>query len=150
MSDCIQNCRLCDKLILSTAINFDSENNQVVVALPENSYGNCQKYCIVLAQNIPTSATINSQVVFSIGSNATRYAFVNKDCTPIFASQIRTRRIYPTRVNTAVNTGVFKYIGSCCLPSNAITTINSIPIATQTLTTVENVVNVKNVSANSK
>lgn len=133
MSDCIRDCKLCDKFILSTAINFDSANNQVIVALPANAYGNCQKYCIVLAQSIPTSARINSTVVFTIGNNPTRYPFVNRDCTPIYASQVRTRRIYPTRVNTAVNTGVFKYIGRCPLPCNTITTVNSLPI-TQTTT----------------
>ena len=132
MSECIRNCRLCDKFILSTAINYDATTNTIIVGLPENSYSNGCKYCIVLAQSIPTSATINAQVVFSIGSNPIQYPFVNCDCTPIYASQIRTRRIYPTRVNTAVGTGVFKYIGKCCLPSNATTTVNSIPIQTPT------------------
>lgn len=134
MSECIRDCRLCDKLILSTAINYDSANNQVIVALPANSYGNCQKYCIVLAQSLPTAARINAQVVFTIGTNATRYPFLNKDCTPIYATQLRTRRVYNTRVNTAVNAGVFKYIGKCCLPSNAITVSNSLPTGT-TVTT---------------
>lgn len=125
--ECIRSCRLCDKLILSTAINYDSDTNQVIVALPANCYANCQKYCIVLAQSLPTSATIDAQVVFTIGNNATRYPFVNKDCTPIYATQLRTRRVYNTRVNTAVNTGVFKYIGNCCLPSRTITVSNSLP-----------------------
>lgn len=135
MSECIRDCRLCDKLILSTAINYDSANNQVIVALPANSYGNCQKYCIVLAQSLPTAARINAQVVFTIGTNATRYPFLNKDCTPIYATQLRTRRVYNTRVNTAVNAGVFKYIGKCCLPSNAITVSNSLPTGTTVTTT---------------
>lgn len=130
--ECIKNCRLCDKLILSTAINYDSTTNQVIVALPANSYGNCQKYCIVLAQSLPTASRINAQVVFTIGTNATRYPFVNKDCTPIYATQLRTRRVYNTRVNTAVNTGVFKYIGNCCLPSATITVSNSLPTGTTT------------------
>lgn len=130
MSECIRNCKLCNKLILSTAINYDATTNTVIVGLPENSYGNCCKYCIVLAQSIPSSATINAPVVFSIGTDPTQYPFVNCDCTPVYASQIRTRRIYPTRVNTAVNTGVFKYIGKCKLPCNATTTVQSIPIPT--------------------
>ena len=142
MSECIdRNCRLCDKLILSTAINFDSTANQVIVALPANCYGNCQKFCIVLAQSIPTTATINSQVVFTIGTNPTRYPFLNKDCTPIYASQIKTRRVYQTRVNTAINSGIFKYIGKCCLPSSAVTVTNSLPTtATTTVATPANVV----------
>ena len=135
MSECIRNCKLCNKLILSTAINYDATTNTVIVDLPQGSYNNCERYCIVLVQSIPTSATINAQVVFSIGGGATQYPFVNCDCTPVYASQIRTRRIYSTRVNTAVGTGVFKYIGRCCLPNNTITTINSIPVQTTTSTT---------------
>ena len=125
MSECVQNCRLCDKFILSQAITFDGTN--LVVNLPDGSYGNCQKYCIVLAQAIPTATTINAPVVFTIGTGTTLYPFLNCDCTPILASQVRTRRLYSTRVNTSVNTGVFKYIGKCKLPSNATTVIQSLP-----------------------
>lgn len=128
MSECIKNCRLCNKMILSQSITFTGGN--LVVDLPANSYGNCQKYCIVFAQTIPDTATINAPVVFTINGGTTQYPFVNQDCTPIYASQVRTRRIYPTRVNTAVNTGVFKYIGKCCLPSNATAVANSIPAET--------------------
>lgn len=127
MSECIRNCRLCDRFIISTAITFDGTN--LVVNLPENAYQNCYKYCIVLAQSIPEETTINAPVVFTIGTGTTLYPFLNCDCTPIYASQVRTRRIYPTRVNTAVDTGVFKYVGNCRLPSNATTTIQSIPVA---------------------
>lgn len=127
MSECIRNCRLCDRFIISTAITFDGTN--LVVNLPENAYQNCYKYCIVLAQSIPETTTINAPVVFTIGTGTTLYPFLNCDCTPIYASQVRTRRIYPTRVNTAVDTGVFKYIGNCKLPSNATTAIQSIPVA---------------------
>ena len=126
MSECVQNCRLCDKFILSQTITFDGTN--LVVNLPTGSYANCQKYCIVFAQAIPETTTINAPVVFSIGDGTTLYPFLNCDCTPIYASQVRTRRLYSTRVNTAVDTGVFKYIGKCKLPSNATTTIQSLPV----------------------
>ena len=132
MSNCINNCSLCRKLIISQAINFDATTNTLIIDLPQRNYNNCENYCIVLVQSIPTSATINAPVVFSIGGGATQYPFVNCDCTPILASQIRTRRKYKTKVSTAVNTGVFKYIGNCCLPSNSTTTIQSIPIPTTT------------------
>ncbi|MCI8276843.1 MAG: hypothetical protein HFJ46_02800 [Clostridia bacterium] len=129
MSDCIKNCKLCDKMILSQAITFTGGN--LVVDLPARAYENRTKYCIVFAQTIPTTATINAPVVFTINGGTTQYPFVNKDCTPIYASQVRTRRIYPSRVNTAVNTaGVFKYVGDCCLPSNATTVATSIPAET--------------------
>ena len=142
--ECVQNCRLCNKFILSQSIVYNSTVNQLIVDLPAGAYSNCQKYCIVLAQSIPADTTINAQVVFTIGGDQTvGYPFLNQDCTPIYASEIRTRRVYPTRVNTAVNQGVFKYIGKNCLPSNATTILNSIPVNTTAVTTL----NIKNEKA---
>lgn len=115
--ECTRNCKLCDNLVLSTAINYDTATNTVIVGLPANTFGNCQKYCIVLAQTIPEAATINSQVVFTVGTNPTQYPFLNKNCIPVYATQIRTRRIYPVKVSTTINEGVFKYVGNCPLPS---------------------------------
>ena len=126
MSNCIKNCRLCDRFILSSAVNFDTATNTLIIDLPSNSYGNCEKYCIVIAQAIPEPTTINATVVFTIGGGTTQYPFVNCDCTPVYASQVRTRRIYQTKVNTAVDTAVFKYVGNCPLPSNATTVVNSL------------------------
>lgn len=134
--ECVKNCRLCDKFILSQSIVYNATVNQLIVDLPAGSYGNCQKYCIVLAQSIPTETTINAQVVFTIGGDATvGYPFLNKNCTPIYASQVRTRRLYPTRVSTSVGSGVFKYIGNCGLPSNATTVNTAIPVTTATTAT---------------
>lgn len=132
MSECIKNCRLCDKFILSQGITFDGTS--LIIDLPVGSYGNCQKYCIVTAQVIPEATTINAPVVFTIDGGTTQYPFLNKDCTPIYASQLRTRRLYSTRVNTAIDTGVFKYIGNCCLPPNSANSINAIPVTTATTT----------------
>lgn len=130
--NCVRNCKLCSKLILSQSITFTADT--LVVNLPANSYGNCKEYCIVLAQSLPAETTINAPVVFTIGDGTTTYPFVNCDCTPILASQVRTRRLYKARVNTAVNAGVFKYIGDCPLPSNSTTLINSLPVEDTTTT----------------
>lgn len=135
--ECVKNCKLCNKFILSQSITFSGGN--LVVNLPQNVYDNCQKYCIVLAQSIPATTTINAPVVFTIGTGTTQYPFVNCDCTPVLASQVRTRRVYPTRVNTAVNSGVFKYIGKCPLPCRATVAAGSIPTSTTTASTVATV-----------
>lgn len=137
MSNCInKNCRLCNKLILSQSITFTDDT--LVINLPTNNYGNCCTYCIVLAQSIPDTTTINAPVVFTIGTGTTTYPFVNCDCTPIYASQVRTRTKYKVKVNTAVNDGVFKYIGKCCLPNNATTIAQSIPVTEETTTVSTN------------
>ena len=138
MSDCINNCKVCPRLIFSNAINFDSTTNTLIVDLPQRNYNNCENYCIVLVQSIPTSATINAPIVFSIGGGSTQYPFLNCDCTPILASQIRTRRKYKVRVSTSIGSGVFKYIGKCCLPSNSTTVIQSIPVTTPAPATATN------------
>lgn len=135
--ECAKNCKLCNKFILSQSITFSGGN--LVVNLPQNVYSNCQKYCIVLAQSIPTTTTVNAPVVFTIDTGTTQYPFVNYDCTPVLASQVRTRRVYPTRVNTAVNSGVFKYIGKCPLPCRATVAAGSIPTSTTTASTVTTV-----------
>ena len=122
----MSNCKLCSRSIISQAITFDGTN--LVVNLPTNNYGNKQKYCIILAQSIPDTTTINAPVVFTIGTGTVQYPFVNNDCTPILASQVRTRRVYRTKVNTGVNDGVFKYVGDCCLPSYSTTVVDSIPV----------------------
>ena len=134
MSNCINsNCKLCRKIVLSQSITFNAGTNTLIVDLPAQSYGNNCTYCIILAQPIPNTATINAQVVFTIGGvTATTYPFLNCDCTPILASQVRTRTRYKTRVSTAVGTGVFKYIGDCKLPCKASVNAQSIPHPTTT------------------
>ena len=126
MSECVKNCKLCDRFILSQAVTFATDT--LTINLPAGSYGNDCKYCIVIAQPIPDETTIIAPVVFTIGDDATTtYPFVNCDCTPILASQVRTRRLYSTRVNTSVGTGVFKYIGKCKLPCPGGTVLGSLP-----------------------
>ena len=44
--------------MLSTAIAFTGGN--LVVTIPEGSYNNGEKYCIVLAQSIPNTTTITA------------------------------------------------------------------------------------------
>ena len=128
MSECVRtNCKLCPNFIISSAINFDGTS--LIVDLPANAYGNNCKYCIVLAQTIPVTTTINAPVVFTIGGGTIQYPFLNCDCTPVYASQVRTRTKYATRVNTAVETGAFKYVGKCKLPSNATTLAQSLPVS---------------------
>ena len=126
--NCSNGCKLCKRLAISQSISFNAAVNQLIVDLPANSYGDCEQYCIVFAQNIPTDATLDAQVVFTIGGDQTvGYPFLNKDCSPMYASQIRTRRIYPTKVVTNLGSGSFKYVGNCCIPSKDFTTRNSIP-----------------------
>lgn len=117
-------CQLCRRLIISQAITFTDGN--LVVNLPDGSYSNGEKYCIVLAQSIPTAATINAPVVFTIGTGTTQFPLTNRCCAPVTACGVRTRTKYSTNVITSATGGTFRMIGKpCCSPSNDLTAINA-------------------------
>ena len=120
---------LCERLILSQAVTF-SDNN-LIINIPAGSYADGEKYCIIIAQPIPTTTTIAANVVITIGTDTTTYPLLNCDCTNVKACQLKTRYRYSTIVHTDVQSGVFKLTGkagckSCCQ------NIDSLPIPTTT------------------
>lgn len=120
---CKPSCQLCDKLVISTAVTVITvdETDTLVIDLPVRTYGDSCKYCIIIAQTIPATATINMPVAFSIGGDTTTvYPFVRCDCSQVTACAIRTRTRYSTRVSTNAIGGVFKSLGglSCCPQNN--------------------------------
>lgn len=116
-------CRLCDKLVISSAVNFGA--GVLNINLPAGAYENDNKYCIVVAQAIPASTTINAPVVISIGTGTQTYPLVKSDCAPVTACGIRTRTRYSVCVSTTPTGGVFKMLGRpCCAPNNDLRSIN--------------------------
>lgn len=128
---CKNVCRMCNKLVISQAINF--ADNTLIVDLPAGSYQDGCKYCIILAQTIPQTATIGSNVVFTIGGGTVQYQLVNRCCRPVTACGVRTRTKYSVVVQTTATSGVFKMLGNpACSPSNNLTAINgTTPTITQ-------------------
>lgn len=128
---CKPSCRLCDNLIISqsvTVITVDGTDT-LVIDLPQRTYTDCHKYCIVIAQAIPATATINMPVAFSIGGvTTTVYPFTRCNCSQVTACGIRTRTRYSTVVSTTATGGVFRSLGgiSCCPNNN----LESLPIPT--------------------
>ena len=121
---CKNVCRLCDRLIISTAVTFTAGTG-LVITIPEGAYNDGQKYCIVVAQAIPTATTINAPVFIQIGAGTELYALDKCDCTQATACSIRTRTKYATRVETSATTGVFKLLGNiACAPNNNLVAID--------------------------
>lgn len=120
---CKNICRLCDKLIISTAVAFTGGN--LVITIPDGSYQNGEKYCIVVAQAIPTTTTINAPVVVQIGTGTELYPLTKCNCAQATACSIRTRTKYSTRVSTTPTGGTFRLLGNpACAPNNNLTAIN--------------------------
>ena len=126
---CKNVCRLCDNLIISTAVTFTAGTG-LVITIPEGSYNDGGKYCIVVAQTIPDATTITAPVFIQIGAGTELYALDKCDCTQATACSIRTRTKYATRVETSATTGVFKLLGNiACAPNNNLTAIDGTAVA---------------------
>lgn len=123
MSNCKPVCKLCDRLIISQAVTFTGGN--LVINLPAGSYGDNCKFCIIIAQSIPATTTINAPVVITIGTGTQQYPLTRRDCSQVTACAIRTRTKYCTCVSTSATTGVFKLLGNACpCPTNNLRSIN--------------------------
>ena len=128
---CNNVCKLCSNLIISEAINFDPTTNSLDITIPNSCYRNCQKVCIVVAQTIPASTTINALVYIVV--NGTRFPLQRFDCSQAVATEIRTRTKYSTRVVTNTVNGAFRLLGrtyACCPES-----LQTLPIPTTTTPT---------------
>lgn len=120
---CKNVCKLCEKLIISQAVTFTSDT--LIINIPAGSYGNDEKYCLVVAQAIPNATTINAPVVITIGTGTQSYPLLRCDCAQATACNIRTRTKYSTRVVTTATGGSFRLLGkTCCAPNNALRSIN--------------------------
>ena len=120
---CKNICKLCRRLIISTAVEFTGGN--LVITIPEGSYRNGEKYCIVVAQAIPDTTTINAPVVIQIGDGEVLYPLTKCNCAQATACSIRTRTKYSTRVSTTPTGGTFRLLGNpAYAPNNNLTAIN--------------------------
>lgn len=116
-------CRLCDHLVISAAVTFTGGN--LVINLPAGSYMNGEKYCIVVAQSIPDTTTINAPIVVTIGTGTELYPLTGRNCAQLTACAIRTRTRYSTVVSTNGTGGTFRLLGNACpCPANNLPSIN--------------------------
>lgn len=124
---CNNSCKLCDRLVISSAVTLITVDgvDTVVIDIPAATYRDGCKICLVVAQTIPTTATIGAPVAISIGGDTTTvYPLTRCDCAQVTACAIRTRTRYPLRVATNTTGGVFKVLGGLsCAPNTALTSI---------------------------
>lgn len=126
---CKNVCALCPRLVISQAVTF--AGGVLAINLPAGDYRNGEKYCIVVAQTIPATTTINAPVVVTIGTGTAQYPLTKRNCAQVTACGIRTRTRYATAVFTNATGGAFRLLGSpCCAPNNALTSIDGTAPAT--------------------
>ena len=131
MNNCVKNdCRLCPHIVISTAVTVVTVDgtDTLVIDIPSSGcYCNGNKVCLVVAQTIPTTATITMPVAISIGGDTTTvYPILDKCCRPITACAIRTRTKYALRIETTATSAIFKSLNKLnCYPE---TTLSAIPV----------------------
>ena len=126
---CKNVCALCPRLVISQAVTF--ADGVLAINLPAGNYRNGEKYCIVVAQTIPATTTINAPVVVTIGTGTAQYPLTKRNCAQVTACGIRTRTRYSTVVSTSATGGAFRLLGtSCCAPNNTLTSIDGTAPAT--------------------
>ena len=122
-------CKLCDKIRISTAVTYTAPN--LIITLPQGSYESDEKYCIVVAQNIPADTTINAPVFIQIGTGTELYPLERCNCSQAVACSIRTRTRYSTKVVTSPTSGAFRLLGRiCCSPNNDLLAIDGTAVTT--------------------
>lgn len=107
---CINNCQVCNNLVTSTGVAVSGSTLQITI--PTMTINDNQKLCILIAQAIPSGAGVLPVVIVN-GTNDIN--LLNKCCKPVYADQIRSRRIYAVRVNTATPSAVVK--SNCLCPT---------------------------------
>lgn len=116
-------CQLCDKIRISQAVTFS--NGTLIINLPAGSYNDGEKICIIVAQSIPETTTINAPIFITIGTGTQQYPLTKCDCSQVTACSLRTRTRYSVCVSTTATGGTFRLIGKpCCAPNNRLQSIN--------------------------
>lgn len=131
---CNCNCQICKRLVISDSVTVVAVGgvDTLVINIPQSSYSNCERVCLVIAQTIPDTATINMPVAISIGGNTTVvYPLVTCNCVQVTACAVRTRKRYPLKVvATSATTASFRVLsGLSCSPDNRLVSIPA-PAAT--------------------
>lgn len=127
---CQNSCNECPRKVYSSGVSVVTVDTvpTLVIDVPTQVFFNCQRGCLIIAQSIPDTATINMPVALSIGGvTTTVYPVVTRDCAQVTACSLRTRRRYPFKVLTSATGASFKILKCLsCAPNNNLNTIPTV------------------------
>ena len=104
--------RLCSHYIISDSVTVVTVGgvDTLLIDLPAGTYGNCEKYCIIVRTLPATGVMVNMPVAISIGGNTTTvYPLVcGKTGLQAVGCQVNGRSCIKVCVRTNASTGVFR------------------------------------------
>ena len=119
----MSNCKICKRFVGSVTVTV--VGTSLVINIPAANYDNCERLCLAVLQEIPTTATRGMPVVITIGTATTQYPLVRCNGTPVTQEYIGQGNIYQLRVQTTATSAVFRVLNNLCTVS---TSIPSIPV----------------------
>ena len=128
---CYNSCNECPRKVYSASVTVVAVDgtDTLVIDIPQQSFRNCERGCLVITQNLPAEATIIMPVAISIGGDTTTvYPVLDCCCSQVTACMLRPRRRYPFKVTTNATSGTFKILKNLsCAPNNDLATIPVVP-----------------------
>lgn len=119
----MSNCKICKHLVASVTVTVTA--TALVINIPERTYDNCEKFCLLVAQEVPATATRGLPVVVTIGTDTTQYPLVNCKGLPVTQEYIGQGNIYKSKVLTTTTSAIIKVL---CEISCACTNLPAIPV----------------------
>lgn len=108
-------CKICPHFIAARTVTYAS--GVLTINIPAGTYNNGKKYCLVVADRIPTDAINGAPVVVTIGSSTVSYPLLRCNGAQVVAGNLRSRYKYSTVFSTNVaGGGAFRLLGKvfCC------------------------------------
>lgn len=120
------NCKICKRLVVSDSVTYS--NSQLLIDIPSATYGNGCKYCLIIVDAIPTTATVAAPVYITIGGvTTTTYPLLNCNGVQLTASDISTRMRYGVVVRTSTSGGSFVLTSKLACNNDGL--LPSLPVA---------------------
>lgn len=105
--------KICDNIIISDSVTVT--DGSVYIDVPERTFSNCEKVSLVVAQNIPDTATVNAPVYITIGGvTTTLYPLIACNGSTVTASMVKPRNKYSLVVIITGENGLFKLTCPIC------------------------------------
>ena len=110
-------CKICPHFIAARTVTYAS--GVLTINILAGTYNNNEKYCLVVADRIPTDSIIGAPVpvVVTIGSSTVTYPLLKCNGAQVVAGNLRSRYRYSTVFSTNVaGAGAFRLLGKvfCC------------------------------------
>lgn len=105
---CINNCQACSNLVAST--NVAVSGSVLQITIPTMTLNDSEKICLLVAQAMPSGAGVLPVNIIN-GSNT--LTLLSKCCKPVYADQIRSRKLYVLCINTATPSATVKSNNLC-------------------------------------